>query len=101
MVLTLHGLPTSLQTGNRKKETDWNLARKDGWKRYEVITKANSDKIKQVLNNEELDIEEVMEKVKRIENKIKFESFGKTTRNQKVTSKVVSRFRLRSNEEDI
>ena len=31
---------------NRKKETDWNLARKDGWKRYEALTKANSDKIK-------------------------------------------------------
>ena len=45
-------------------------------------------KIKQVVDNEDLDIEEVMAKLDKIETKIKFEAFGKTTKKEMVSKKV-------------
>ena len=38
MILTLENLPTRQQSVSRKKETAWNLARKDGWERYKNLT---------------------------------------------------------------
>ena len=44
-----------------------------------------------MVDNEELDIEEVMVKLNRIENKIKFEAFGKTTKKEIVSRKEQTR----------
>ena len=87
MLLTLQNLPTGRQSGKREKEVGWNLAKKDGWEKYKRLTEEKSEKIKEVVENEELDIEEVMEKFERIEKKIKFEAFGKTSKKVKVLKK--------------
>ena len=84
MLLTLQNLPTGRQSEKGNKEVGWNLARKNGWEKYKQLTEAKSESIKKVVENEELDIEEVVEKFERIENKIKFEAFGKTSRKVKV-----------------
>ena len=77
------------KSGKSGKEAKWNLAKKDGWEKYKQLTEAKSEKIKEIIENEQLDIEEVVEKFERIENKIKFEAFGKTSRKVKVPKKDV------------
>ena len=62
-----------------------------GWEKYKQLTEAKSEKIKAIIENEELDIEEVVEKLERIESKVKFEAFGKTSRKVKVPKKDVPR----------
>ena len=65
------------------------MAKKDGWEKYKLLTEAKSEKIKEIIENEQLDIKEVVEKFERIEDKIKFEAFGKTSRKVKVPKKDV------------
>ena len=89
MLLTLQNPPTGKKSGKSGKEAKWNLAKKDGWEKYKQLTEAKSEKIKEIIENEQLDIEEVVEKFERIENKIKFEAFGKMSRKVKVPKKDV------------
>ena len=44
-------------------------------------TDESAEQVNEIVNNAEHSIEEVMEKVTKIENKIKFSAFGKTRRN--------------------
>ena len=62
----------------------WNLGRPGGWERYEELSVAAATKIEKVLERNELSTEEVMQKVEAIEDKLKFEAFGKTkSKNEK------------------
>ena len=62
----------------KDKSISWNLSKPDGWKKYTVLTEIASEKMDKVIENEELTIEEVSEKIGKMETKIKFQAFGKT-----------------------
>ena len=87
MILSLQNLPTRRRGEERKKDTVWNLKKKDGWEKYKFLTKKMSEKIKAVVQDETLDMEEVMEKVEKIDNRIKFNAFGKTSKKVTVSRK--------------
>jgi hypothetical protein len=61
----------------KEKETIWNLNKVGGWERYIKKTDEAAEQIKDIVNNGDNSIEEVMDKVNKLENKIKFSSFGK------------------------
>ena len=56
----------------------WNLNKPGGWERYHDEAERIAEKIEMLSNDKDLSSEEVMEKVEKIQNKIKFTSFGKT-----------------------
>ena len=87
MILNLQNLPTKRRDDRRKRNVTWNLARKDGWERYKSLTKEKNDKIREVIEDEELDIEEVMDRLEKFENKIEFTAFGKTSKKASVPKK--------------
>ena len=78
MLLSLVNLQKARQNEKREKEVRWNLSKKNGWERYKQLTEANCDKIANLVQDEELDIERLMTKIEGIENKIKFKAFGET-----------------------
>ena len=73
--ISLRDLPSS----NRKTEirTKWNLKKPGGWNRYKVATDDIADKIVEIVDSEK-DIEEVINKVEKLQNKAKFVAFNKT-----------------------
>ena len=87
MLLSLENLPKARQNEKREKEVRWNLSKKNGWERYKQLTEANSDKIANLVQDDELDIERLMTKIEGIENKIKFKAFGKTSFKMKAVEK--------------
>ena len=87
MILSLKNLPTRRRDEERKKEIAWNLNKKNGWEKYKFLTKKMNEKIKSVIQDEMLDMEEVMERLEKINNKIKFNAFGKTSKKGKVSKK--------------
>ena len=68
-------------------EVRWNLARRDGWKKYKRLTEEKSEKIKAVIEDDTIDNEEMLRRVEQIEKKIKFQAFGKATLKRKETMK--------------
>ena len=62
----------------KKQPTSWNLSKPDGWEKYMSLTEAASGKMDKIIENEDLTIEVVTEKIEKIETKIKFQAFGKT-----------------------
>ena len=50
-----------------------------GWERYKQLSERNSEKIKNLVEDERLNMEEVMKKFEGMHKKIKFQAFGKTT----------------------
>jgi hypothetical protein len=71
------GMPSAKNVQN-DKEAIWNLHKQGGWEVYAKKTKEVADKIEEIVNNQGDNIEEVMQKVQKIENKVKFSAFGKT-----------------------
>jgi len=61
-----------------ERQATWNLGKPGGWEAYERLSVEAADKIERVLENKDLETEEIMEKVEKIEDKLKFRSFGKT-----------------------
>ena len=59
------------------KETVWNLKKLGGWEKYKKKTDDVSDQVKNIIANENYSIDEVMKKVQKIEEKVKFAAFGK------------------------
>ena len=87
MLLSLENLPKVRQREKMEKEVRWNLSKKNGWEKYKQLTEANSEKLTNLVQDEELDIERVMAKIEGIENKIKFKAFGKTSCKMKAVEK--------------
>ena len=75
--VVLGGMPRAFcqQDGN---EPSWNLQRPGGWEVYEEMTNHEAIRIQDIVDNTELSIDEVVEKIEKIETKIKFRAFGKT-----------------------
>ena len=61
------------------KVTTWNLTREGGWLKYNKLCEEASEKIEEAVNDETKSIEEVMQKIDKIHNKIKYKAFGKVT----------------------
>ena len=59
-------------------EPSWNLQRPGGWEVYEVMTNHEAGRIEDIVENMSMPINEVIEKIEKIETKIKFRAFGKT-----------------------
>ena len=74
--VVMEGLPG--KEGRVDRPNTWNLGKPGGWEKYEELSVEAASKIEKVLENEELDTEEIMEKVDKIEEKMKFKAFGKT-----------------------
>ena len=60
-----------------EKVVRWNLNKIGGWERYEMLSDKAADKIVEVVEDEENDIEKTAEKVEKIDTQVKIASFGK------------------------
>ena len=76
VMVKLKGMPTKQQKENH--EHAWNKGNPNGWEMYERMTDEKSDTIKAIVDNQDNDIEMVINKLDKIETKIKFKAFGKT-----------------------
>ena len=61
-----------------KTESKWNTNKPGAWKEYADVTDKYASKIMKVVNDEYKNINQVIDKINKIENKIKFKVFGKT-----------------------
>ena len=77
-MLTFENLPR-VQEKEEGKKTLWNLAKPNGWSDYEKYTNDSSDKLENIVMDENMTIEEIMNKFENIHNRIKFKAFGKVT----------------------
>ena len=78
VLLTLTGLP-KVEERKEEKEIRWNLAREGGWENYEILSNHSENKLKEVVANEEISIEEVKDKFDKVHDKVCFKAFGKVT----------------------
>ena len=76
----MKNLPRKKENKQPKKKA-WNLAKENGWKLYKEISDEFSDKLKKVIDSEDLNIEETVRKFEKIHNDIKYKAFGKVTLN--------------------
>ena len=77
LIVTLHNLP-----GIRREiqnVTRWNLSRPGAWDTYKSVSDKLSEKIIEVAEDTSKTMDEVVKKVEKIHNDIKYQSFGKTT----------------------
>ena len=74
-VMKLANLPTEKQT--QEKEAQWNLAKPGGWSKFKELSKAKSKAVDDAVEDDSKNVEEVYSKFEAIENKIKFQAFGK------------------------
>ena len=77
-LLTFENLPRAKEK-EEEKRTLWNIAKENGWSEYETYSNEFSEKLEKVVENENMTIEEVMNKFEKIHDKIKFKAFGKVT----------------------
>ena len=77
-LITFTNLPIR-QKMKEEKLTKWNLAKNEGWKKYEELTDKYSEKLNDIVENEQLSIQVKYDKMTKIMEKIKFKAFGKVT----------------------
>ena len=63
---------------SKKPTCSWNRGKAGGWERNKDLPEAASEAIDNIIKNKELTNKKVFNKVEKIENKIKFQSLGKT-----------------------
>ena len=61
-----------------KLPAKWNLNKPGGWKLYEEESDRIAEKLEEVIEYEGYDSDELMQKVDKLDNKMKFKAFGKT-----------------------
>ena len=61
-----------------KTESRWNVLKPGGWERYRDVSDDYADKMEEIIKDRRLNNEEVMEKIDKIQDKIKYIAFGKT-----------------------
>ena len=75
--IIMSGMPSARNIQN-VKQTVWNLNKKGGWEAFAKKTNEVAEKVEAIVNDEDNTIEDVMEKVQKVEDKVKFSAFGKT-----------------------
>ena len=73
----LGGMPSTKQL-KKIKETVWNLNKLGGWDEYKNKTDEVSNQVIEIVDDENYTIDEVMKRVQKVEDKVKFAAFGKT-----------------------
>ena len=81
-ILTLKNLPRK-QERQEKKVKVWNVAKESGLENYKLFSDKYSDNIEKIIEDKSISIQEAMNRINKIENKIKFKAFGKVTINNK------------------
>ena len=76
-LLTLTGLVRRQGEKTQKEDAKWNLAKEGGWDTYKMETDKYKEKFENVIEDEELSIQDKMDKIEKINTKIKFKAFGK------------------------
>ena len=66
------------EESKQKVKTSWNTQKPGAWERYKDESNKVAEKIKIIAEDESFIEEEVMEKIDRIQTKLKFSAFGKT-----------------------
>ena len=79
----------------QKKESTWNLKKTKAWDVYKEVSNKYADKLEEVIEDRNLNMEEVIKKAEKLQDAIKYTAFGKT----KVISKKVMKVKP-STEED-
>ena len=69
-----------------EKRTVWNISKIGGWEKYKDISNEYSETIEKIVDDENLSVQELINKVEKIHDKIKFKSFGKVTLGNKKES---------------
>ena len=79
-----HGLPRNVmvEKNNEEETSTWNLRKEGGWEEYKELTEKCAYKVEEIVNNSDISIEECMKKIDKVNNMVKFGSFGKTRKNQ-------------------
>ena len=62
----------------REQASHWNLNKVKGWEKFKELQSHVKDKTDRIICDKTLTIDEVDEKIDKIQTKIKFQSFGKT-----------------------
>ena len=60
------------------KSSTWNLGKPEGWKVYHELTNKAADRIDDIVQNNNIDVDVSMKRIETIDNEIKFTAFGKT-----------------------
>ena len=81
--VTLTGMPR--RNTVRLQTSRWNLGKPGGCEAYKELSDKAASSIKDVVGNDDLDIDQKMKKIDLIDKKIKFGAFGKTRCNQNKT----------------
>ena len=58
--------------------TSWNLRKPKGWESYKKISNDVAESIEEIIGENELDIDVVVKRVDKLQDKVKFAAFGKT-----------------------
>ena len=77
LVLKLKNLPRSGH--QQKKEVRWNLMKPGGWLRYKELSDDKAEAISKVVENRDLTVAEAAARIDKIETKLKFQAFGKSS----------------------
>ena len=83
-----------------ENKTVWNLKKDKGWDKYKELTEKYSDTLMKVVDDENKTIEEKMEVFDKIDTKIKFKAFGKTTIGGRNKNKKVDENKLETDLEE-
>ena len=67
-----------LEEDRQKVKPSWNTQKPGAWDRYKEESNRVAEKIEMIIEDEGFEEEEVMEKIDRIQTKLKFTAFGKT-----------------------
>ena len=76
LVLKLKNLPKRNML--KVKQSHWNLKKPNGWENYEAMTEEMKEKADAIIENRNIEINEVMDKVDKLQDNVKFKAFGKT-----------------------
>ena len=67
-----------VEESKEKPKSTWNTRKPGGWEIYKELTNKMARQIEVIADNESLEDDEVMEKIDKLQTKIKFQAFGKT-----------------------
>ena len=84
-------MPQASQGMDSQGELHWNTSKPGGWKAFEEAGERQASKIVQIVEDEGYSSEEIMDKVEKVNNKMKWTAFGKTKpRTKKALAKEAS-----------
>ena len=67
-----------VEESKEKTKPTWNTRKPGGWETYKELSDKVAGEIEIIADDESLEDDKVMEKVDRIQTKLKFKAFGKT-----------------------